>query len=240
MNKGMIFLLVIVFVALFTSPWWLNYAGAEKTPPPDLTYPDAVYGTECVMDIDYMTANHMDLLNEWRDKVVRGDERFFEFQGKKWEMSLTNTCMKCHDNKAEFCDRCHDYVDVKPYCWDCHVTPDEGTVIDIEPADCCDKKKYEYSHAHKKGDCCDGKLEDCCKDGKIICVCGKGDKCCKLIGDGKKCYCEADCICKKNAECMKKCAGSKDADCMEKCKDKAKADCKKECDKASKNTKEVK
>jgi hypothetical protein len=40
-------------------------------------------------------------------------------------MSLQNTCMQCHPNKAEFCDRCHNYASVKPYCWDCHVEPKE-------------------------------------------------------------------------------------------------------------------
>ena len=42
-------------------------------------------------------------------------------KGKTYNMSLSNTCMDCHDNKAEFCDRCHDYASVRPYCWDCHI-----------------------------------------------------------------------------------------------------------------------
>jgi hypothetical protein len=36
-------------------------------------------------------------------------------------MSLSNTCLDCHSNKAEFCDRCHNYASVSPYCWDCHI-----------------------------------------------------------------------------------------------------------------------
>jgi len=31
--------------------------------------------------------------------------------------------MKCHTDKAKFCDRCHNYVGVTPNCWDCHVEP---------------------------------------------------------------------------------------------------------------------
>jgi hypothetical protein len=31
--------------------------------------------------------------------------------------------MKCHDNKEEFCDKCHLYAGVTPYCWDCHIDP---------------------------------------------------------------------------------------------------------------------
>jgi hypothetical protein len=39
-------------------------------------------------------------------------------------MSLTGTCLTgCHTNKAEFCDRCHNYAAVSVYCWDCHVDP---------------------------------------------------------------------------------------------------------------------
>jgi hypothetical protein len=33
--------------------------------------------------------------------------------------------MGCHVNKSEFCDRCHDYTAVTPYCWECHVEPRE-------------------------------------------------------------------------------------------------------------------
>ncbi|MBW2266037.1 MAG: hypothetical protein JRF28_07735 [Deltaproteobacteria bacterium] len=42
-------------------------------------------------------------------------------------MSLQNTCMSdnCHAKKTEFCDQCHDYTAVEPYCWDCHIVPKE-------------------------------------------------------------------------------------------------------------------
>ena len=29
-------------------------------------------------------------------------------------------CLDCHKNKSNFCDKCHDYMGVKPYCWECH------------------------------------------------------------------------------------------------------------------------
>jgi hypothetical protein len=66
----------------------------------------------------------MDLLMTWRDQVVRENVRTFVApDGKTYAMSLTKTCMKCHASKADFCDKCHDYVAVKPYCWDCHIDP---------------------------------------------------------------------------------------------------------------------
>jgi hypothetical protein len=40
-------------------------------------------------------------------------------------MSLTNTCLDCHPNKDTFCDRCHNYMAVSPYCWDCHIVPEQ-------------------------------------------------------------------------------------------------------------------
>ena len=37
--------------------------------------------------------------------------------------TINAACMKCHANKAEFCDKCHNSNSVSPYCWDCHVAP---------------------------------------------------------------------------------------------------------------------
>jgi hypothetical protein len=66
----------------------------------------------------------MDLLMDWRDEVVRrGNRNFVAFNGRTYTISLTGTCMGCHSSKANFCDRCHDYAGVKPYCWDCHIDP---------------------------------------------------------------------------------------------------------------------
>jgi hypothetical protein len=34
--------------------------------------------------------------------------------------------MECHSNKTKFCDQCHNYMGVAPYCWDCHIAPKEN------------------------------------------------------------------------------------------------------------------
>ncbi len=68
----------------------------------------------------------MDLLVSWREGVVRQRERVYRaFNGRTYNVSLTGTCLsQCHQNKADFCDRCHNYIGVKgPYCWDCHLDP---------------------------------------------------------------------------------------------------------------------
>jgi len=45
--------------------------------------------------------------------------------GKEYQKSISKTCIKCHPNKADFCDQCHNYTAVKPYCWECHIEPKE-------------------------------------------------------------------------------------------------------------------
>jgi hypothetical protein len=81
---------------------------------------------QCVMPTEYMRAEHMQLLDLWRHSVVRNAERVYvNPSGKEFTMSLSNTCLDCHNNKADFCDKCHAYASVTPYCWDCHVDPKE-------------------------------------------------------------------------------------------------------------------
>jgi hypothetical protein len=125
-DSGKIILGLMVFIALFTFPTWYLFTGGEAKPMPDLLLPESEDQNECVYNADYMRATHMDLLNVWRDKVVReGNRTFITSEGKKFEMSLTKTCLGCHSNKAQFCDQCHNYLEVAPYCWDCHVDPSQ-------------------------------------------------------------------------------------------------------------------
>ncbi len=117
---------IIIFVLVFSSPIWTNWLSPDDAKVPDLKYPENY--KECVADKDYMNSYHMDMLNQWRDMVVRQDIRYltkdgkpFMIDGKQAEMSLTKTCLRCHDNREEFCDQCHNFMDVVPYCWDCHL-----------------------------------------------------------------------------------------------------------------------
>jgi hypothetical protein len=110
---------LVIFLALVTLPVWYQAARGAEPGAPELE--KAVEGPECVAPAEYMRALHMDLLNVWRDEAVReGDRAYVGLGGKVYEKSLTGTCMGCHANKEEFCDRCHDYVGAEPYCWDCH------------------------------------------------------------------------------------------------------------------------
>jgi hypothetical protein len=117
---------LVVFVVLATSPLWYNALSAAPPDKPELQMPTNG-STECVEATDYMRANHMDLLDVWRDTVVREDVRTYTSEaGKEYTMSLSDTCLDCHAKKEQFCDACHTYSAVTPYCWDCHVIPEGG------------------------------------------------------------------------------------------------------------------
>lgn len=112
---------LIIFIALVAFPFWYNMGKASPQPDLVLTAKAKAAGA-CVMPTAYMRANHMHLLDAWRNSVVRDAKRVFvNPQGKTFNISLTKTCLDCHSNKAEFCDRCHDYASASPYCWDCHL-----------------------------------------------------------------------------------------------------------------------
>ena len=113
---------VIVFVGFFTMPFWYTMALGQPSFRPQPTMPSA--GGNCIMDTDLIRVEHMALLDTWRNAVVRDGQRTrdgMEINQPHAEQSLTNTCLGCHTNRAEFCDVCHEYAGEAPYCWDCHV-----------------------------------------------------------------------------------------------------------------------
>ncbi|MBA3006622.1 MAG: sulfate reduction electron transfer complex DsrMKJOP subunit DsrJ [Proteobacteria bacterium] len=123
-NKGTIIPGLIIFVLIVTFPIWFNGLKAATVPKPELP-PGGE--KKCVESVEYMRANHMQLLNEWRDNVLRDDNRtVVTVEGKDYRKGLQQACMQCHSNKEKFCDSCHTYAAVKPYCWDCHLTPKEA------------------------------------------------------------------------------------------------------------------
>ena len=120
-DGGKIIAGLVIFLVLVTFPWWFGAALGQNDGPPDPKLaPEA--GSACVMPKEFMTAYHMDLLDDWRDEVVREGLRVhIAPDGQRYDKSLTNTCLACHTNKDQFCDACHDYLGVTPYCWDCHL-----------------------------------------------------------------------------------------------------------------------
>lgn len=110
-----------------------------------LVAPDEDHGTlqiydGCVEPVDTMRAEHMALLLEWRDGVIReGDRSTVEINGQPYAKSLTKTCLQCHSDRNTFCYRCHEYANTLPAwparkpveenlgirCWNCHLKPAE-------------------------------------------------------------------------------------------------------------------
>ncbi|MFZ7112898.1 MAG: sulfate reduction electron transfer complex DsrMKJOP subunit DsrJ [Desulfatiglandales bacterium] len=126
-DGGKIIVGLIVGLGLLLFPLWYNGGRAAKAPVPELTT-KAKESKVCVADTPYMTSNHMQLLDKWRHEVVRSGERYYKDPtGKVYYKSLQVTCMDCHDNKTKFCDQCHNYMGVTPYCWDCHIEPKENS-----------------------------------------------------------------------------------------------------------------
>ncbi len=123
-DGGKIIFGLIIGVFLVAFPVWYNLGTAA--PKPDIKMP--VKEKQCVESKDYMRNKHMQVLDLWRDSVVRTAKRVYVTpDGRTYNMSLQNTCMSpdCHAKKSEFCDQCHNFTDVRPYCWDCHIPPKE-------------------------------------------------------------------------------------------------------------------
>jgi hypothetical protein len=115
---------LLIFLGLVTSPFWYN-AASEKmdyVPKPKLP-PDQ---KKCVEAREYIRVNHKNLLEDWKESVVRkGATTYIASSKKRYLMSLNRTCMSCHTDKVEFCDQCHNYLGVTNQCWDCHIYPKE-------------------------------------------------------------------------------------------------------------------
>lgn len=122
-DRPRIVLGLVAFLALAAYPVWSAMASPHQPKVPDLERATDSIG--CVEDTTWMKAHHEGLLNEWRTEVVRDGKRIYvSTSGRKWDMNLTGTCLKCH-SRSDFCERCHTYADVKPTCWNCHVAPKE-------------------------------------------------------------------------------------------------------------------
>lgn len=124
---------LIVFIGLATFPIWFNHGKAAPPPVPSLDTPviNKMAQKQCVLPKEEMITGHMQLLNDWRTDVVRNGKRLYTAKdGKTYQMSLQNECVRCHTNKSQFCDTCHTYAGLNtvstPYCWTCHVAPKEN------------------------------------------------------------------------------------------------------------------
>ncbi|MDH4027707.1 MAG: sulfate reduction electron transfer complex DsrMKJOP subunit DsrJ [Nitrospirota bacterium] len=121
-NGGKIIIGLIIFLAVATFPFYSNLGKTVASPSELSAGPDEMHLGN--IPLVKMRAEHMMLLDSWRDQVVRGGERYIEYDGDQYEKSIQNGCLGCH-SKQEFCTKCHDFAGVKPYCWNCHLGEDE-------------------------------------------------------------------------------------------------------------------
>ncbi len=129
-DRVLIFVGLLLFVAFVSYPLWHAAAARTTSAAPDVRLPQQA--RTCVAPLAYMRSSHMQLLMDWREGAVRDAKlNYVSYDSKHYRVNLTQTCLQqCHTNKAEFCDRCHNYAAVAgPYCWDCHVDPSASAGI---------------------------------------------------------------------------------------------------------------
>ena len=127
-NGGKIIAGLVIFLGLVAYPFYSNMSKSISMAMPSIDTPviSQLEKTECVKPKEVMRTDHMKILDDWRDEVVRNGERgIISVGGRVFEKSLQNGCMMCHSNKKQFCGECHGYAGVKPYCWDCHFVKED-------------------------------------------------------------------------------------------------------------------
>jgi hypothetical protein len=114
-NTGKVIPGILIFVGVVAFPFFYNKVNPSSEP-----ILDKAEG-KCVREKNFMKREHMKVLHEWREEVVReGKREPIIINGMRYEKSLEMSCLQCHKRES-FCDRCHSYANVKPYCWNCHI-----------------------------------------------------------------------------------------------------------------------
>ncbi len=133
-DKTTIVLGLVVALVVLTLPFWYAFAAGRPDPAPSPALPSSGHCIE-----KNMRAQHMEVIDEWRNEVVRNGTidkyESKDYPGELYERSLTKTCLlQCHAGaqaetttaevltvRQRFCQQCHDYANVRPKCWDCHL-----------------------------------------------------------------------------------------------------------------------
>lgn len=121
-DRGKIIGGLAVFLCLASFPLWYTIASGKADYRAGKVLP--VSENRCIETSEYMRRYHMQLLEEWRNSTVRNNNRTYKTSDNRtYDINLSNTCLGCHANKADFCDSCHSYSAVSPNCWECHIIP---------------------------------------------------------------------------------------------------------------------
>lgn len=132
-NRISTILAFVIAVIMFVAAWFFMQSGDGASAPARAAAPVAaekvvpIDSTKCVASTEWMKSHHMQLLNQWRhDSVREGNRTYATPDGRHFDKSL-NTCLGCHASNPMFCFMCHEYANVKPTCWNCHISPMEAT-----------------------------------------------------------------------------------------------------------------
>ena len=127
---------ILIGLFAFAGGWFFLHAGhhgaghaiaAESAGPAVAAKAAPVDSTRCIAQTEWMRAHHMQVLNQWRyDSVREGNRTHVTRDGRRFDKSL-NTCLGCHASNPMFCFMCHQYANVRPTCWNCHISPMEST-----------------------------------------------------------------------------------------------------------------
>ncbi len=106
---------VVLAFAVLLLPFVLSVGvyvfGPEEPALEDFLAPAEEPEKGCVRETTFMRYHHYEFLKDLRDDVLR--------DGKRGGIRLQD-CRQCHHPRAEFCDRCHEAVNLTPDCWNCH------------------------------------------------------------------------------------------------------------------------
>lgn len=120
---GKIIASLIIFVGLFTVPFFYNLGKANAGPEIDAQQLAEFQSIEPSVN---MIANHPQLFNQWRDELVRnGKTVYINSEGKAIDINIEK--LAGADPSNQFCVSCHNYAAVDPTCWDCHIGPEGAT-----------------------------------------------------------------------------------------------------------------
>lgn len=120
---GRIIASLIIFVGIFSVPFFYNLGKANAGPEIDAQQLADFQSIEPSIN---MVAEHPQLFNQMRDEFVRnGNTVYINSQGKKIDIKIED--LEGTGPSSQFCVSCHNYTSVQPTCWDCHSGPEGAT-----------------------------------------------------------------------------------------------------------------
>jgi len=129
---------IVVFLGFFTFPIWYNLAVADPLESDLPVRPDT---QNCILTQSEKLI-HMQILDQWRDEVVRDGQRFRpDVHGALENRSFTKTCLSsgCHQHYEDVprpdgstvpaCWRCHRYAGVEGGTYNAQTNQVEGELF---------------------------------------------------------------------------------------------------------------